>query len=142
VLPEQIRDAQEKGQFDNLLGKGKPLDLTPNPYAGDREMAYKILSDAGYAPEWIELDKAIRGRLERARTALVRAWQWHRESAGEPGGAAALTAWQAAVGVFHEEVAAINAQITELNLKVPSPCFQRAKVDAGREVRSLEEGAA
>jgi DnaJ family protein C protein 28 len=171
-IDEQIREAQEKGQFDNLPGKGKPLDLAPNPYAGDREMAFKILREAGYAPEWIELDKAIRLRLERARTALGRTWQWYRDLDRElgivaPDGtltAAALAspelnakrltaererrlaAWQAAVVSFGEEVAAINRQITELNLKVPSPRFQRSKVDAEREVQALvsapEEGAA
>jgi DnaJ family protein C protein 28 len=158
-IDEQIREAQERGQFDNLPGKGKPLDLTPNAYAGDREMAYKILREAGYAPEWIELDKAIRNRLAQARAALARAWAWYQEPAGEPGDAApaasawsrlrsrrprvereraeALAAWQAAEERFGEEVTAINAQITELNLKVPSPSFQRSKVDTGREVRAL-----
>jgi DnaJ family protein C protein 28 len=162
-IDEQIREAQEKGQFDNLPGKGKPLDLTSNAYAGDRELAYKILSEAGYAPEWIELDKAIRNRLSQARAALVRAWAWYQESAGGTGDAAglaaaassrrrprrlpvereravALAAWQAAEGRFREEVAAINAQITELNLKVPGPNFQRNKLDAGREVRALTGG--
>ncbi len=166
-IDEQIREAQAQGQFDNLPGKGKPLDLTPNPFAGDREMAFKVLRDAGYAPEWIELDKAIRFRLERARMTLARAWTWYEDSSRELDGAPPsvatraaalvprrlrarhyqagqerhLAAWQAAVATFHEEVAAINLQIAELNLKVPSPRFQRVKVDAEREVCSLVERA-
>jgi DnaJ family protein C protein 28 len=158
-IDEQIRRAQEQGQFENLAGQGKPLDLRPNPYAGDREMAFKILHDAGYAPEWIELDKAIRVRLERARRVLFRAWERYQEAAPEPDSAPEgpafvragfrrasgmaerrMVAWQVAVTAFHEEVAAINLQIAELNLKVPSPRFQRHKVDAGQEVRSLGEG--
>lgn len=159
-IDEQIREAQERGQFDNLPGKGRPLNLAPNPYAGDMEMAFKMLRDAGYAPEWIELDKAIRLRLERARIALARAWTGYQEATRElqapaspgplrAGGrrlqagrerAAALRAWQAAVAAFEREAAAINLMITELNLKVPGSRFQRSKVDAGREVRSLEEG--
>lgn len=161
-IDEQIREAQERGQFDNLPGRGKPLDLTPNPHAGDREMAFKILRDAGYAPEWIELDKAIRGKLERARTALARAWTRHQESTRKPWEPAtsklrswrppapgsqmaaerSLAAWQEAVVAFRQEVEAINREITELNLKVPSPGFQRAKVDAEREVQRLIEGKA
>lgn len=160
-IDEQIRLAQEQGQFENLPGRGKPLDLATNPHAGDRELAFKILRDAGFAPEWIELDKAIRVRLERSRLALLRAWEWYRDSArgsdsapdrptltrprGWRSPARAerhLTAWQAAVATFHREVADINQQIAELNLKVPSPRFQRLKVDAEQEVRSLEERAA
>ena len=30
-IDQQIREAQERGEFDNLPGKGRPLDLTPNP---------------------------------------------------------------------------------------------------------------
>lgn len=40
-IDQAIREAQERGEFDDLPGRGKPLDLTPNPYAVDvlREIA-------------------------------------------------------------------------------------------------------
>ena len=85
-IDQQIREAQERGEFDELPGAGKPLNLTPNPYAQDRELAFKILKDAGYAPDWIELDKAIRGQLERARTVLSRRWAWRRARLDELAG--------------------------------------------------------
>ncbi len=150
AIDRQIREAMERGAFDNLPGKGKPLDLAPNPYASDQEMAFKILKDAGCAPEWIELDKAIRERLDKARAALVRSWEWHQarlsQLAGRTDGRAeaerkqSLGSWQAAVKAFEEEVTAINKQIGELNLKVPSSRFQRFKIDAAQEVTRLERG--
>ena len=150
AIDRQIREAMERVAFDNLPGKGKPLDLTPNPYAADQEMAFKILKDAGCAPEWIELDKAIRERLDKARAALVRSWEWHQARlsrlTGQTDGQAeaerklSLGSWQAAVTAFEEEVTAINKQIGELNLKVPSPRFQRFKIDAAQEVERLEKG--
>jgi DnaJ homolog subfamily C member 28 len=150
-LDVQIREAQQRGEFDNLPGKGKPLDLTPNPYAREQELAFKILKDAGYAPEWIELDKAIRGKLERATATLSRHWEWHQdrlgELAGRPGSwaeaerARVLAGWQQAVATFEQAVAAINAEITELNLKVPDARFQRSKVNAAREVDRLTRGS-
>ena len=39
-IDQQIREAQERGEFDNLPGKGKPLDLAPNPYAQEQELAF------------------------------------------------------------------------------------------------------
>ncbi|MDX9832468.1 MAG: DUF1992 domain-containing protein [Anaerolineae bacterium] len=148
-IDQQIRDAQERGDFDNLPGKGKPLNLEGNPYASDREMAFKILRDAGYAPEWIELDKAIRGHLEQARAALSRSWAWYRASLERLGHRSDAWAegercrlqdgWQRAVDAFQAEVKAINADIDELNLKVPSSRFQRARLDAARELEQLTD---
>jgi len=148
-IDQQIREAQERGEFDNLPGKGKPLDLTPNPYAGDQELAFKVLKDGGYAPEWIELDKAIRGRLERARIVLARRWEWRKgrlnELASQSGRWAEAerervqAGWRQAAAEFAQEVAAINHEIADLNLKVPSPRFQRNKIDAAREVERLME---
>jgi DnaJ family protein C protein 28 len=154
-IDQQIREAQARGEFDNLPDKGKPLDLTPNPYAQEQELAFKVLKDAGYAPEWIELDKAIRGKLERARATLLRRWEWRETrlhelaeratarcdgwSEGERG--RILEGWQQAVAAFGVEVEAINKEIADLNLKVPSPRFQRFKIDAAREVECLAEGS-
>ena len=154
-IDEQIREAQQRGEFDNLPGKGKPLDLTPNPYAREQEIAFKILKDAGCAPEWIELDKAIRSRLGRARSTLARQWDrcsaQLRELDAQSHGLAVTErpvssererewvrkAWQAAVVAFEQEVQASNQEIVDLNLKVPSPRFQRSKVDAKAEIAQL-----
>ena len=146
-IDQQIREAQERGEFDNLPGKGKPLDLTPNPYAKEQELAFKILKDAGYAPEWIELDKAIRGRLDRARTTLARRWAWYQSRLGELASRSdrwaqaererSLAGWEKAIVDFEVEITALNGEIGELNLKVPSPRFQRSKVNVAREIARI-----
>lgn len=151
-IDEQIREARERGEFENLAGEGQPLDLTPNPFAQDRELAFKILKDAGYAPDWIELDKAIRHKLKKARAVLGRSWR-HREAclmeladqADEWALAErqrARASWQQALASFEDEVESINKEIADLNLKVPSPRFQRSKVDAAREMADLQGGTA
>lgn len=150
-IDQKIREAQERGDFDDLPGKGKRLDLAPNPYARDQELAFKVLKDAGYAPEWIELDKAIRGKADRARAALLRHWEWRetrlhelaaqaaRDSWSEAERARILERWQQAVSAFRLEIDAINKEIAELNLKVPSSRFQRSKLEALREVERITE---
>lgn len=64
-----LKKAMERGEFDNLEGTGKPLNLGDNPFLPDEmHMAYKILKDNGYAPYWIELGKqidAIRAKLNK-----------------------------------------------------------------------------
>lgn len=150
-IDRKIREAQEQGAFDDLPGRGKPLDLQGNPYAQDRELSFKILKDAGYAPEWIELDKAIRMRLERTRMALSRSWEWHQARLLELAGSdsrwasaereRSLNTWQTKLAHFEAEIAALNGEIRVLNLMVPSPRFQRSRVNAAREIRLLTEAA-
>lgn len=147
-VDQEIREAQEQGKFDNLPGRGKPIDLTPNPYAQDQELAFKILRDAGYAPEWIELDKAIRHKLEHARAMLLRRWEWREarlhELAESPDSwsnaerSRALAGWQDAIVAFELQLEEINQEIRVLNLRAPSSCFQRSLLDAAREIASVE----
>src|SRR5712692_11476963 len=64
-IDEQIRQAQERGEFDNLQGMGKPLNLDSNPFAGEKAMGYGLLKSNGFAPPEIELANEIRRELER-----------------------------------------------------------------------------
>ena len=66
-IEEQIREAEERGEFANLPGAGKPLHLSGNPYAGDKAMGYNLLKSNGFAPQEIELAKEIRTEFERAQ---------------------------------------------------------------------------
>ena len=146
-IDQEIREAQERGKFDNLPGRGKPIDLTPNPFAQGQDLAFKILKDAGYAPEWIELDKAIRMKIERARAALVRRWEWrearlHELAARCDSWSVAerrriLEGWRDAVKKFELELADVNRDVAELNLKAPNATFRRSLLDPARELASL-----
>jgi len=58
LVEDQIKEAMARGEFANLPGAGKPLDLAENPYTPEGlRLAYKILKDSGYAPLWLELHK-------------------------------------------------------------------------------------
>ena len=149
-VDQQIREAHERGEFEDLPGMGEPLDLALNPFAKGQEIAFKVLQDAGFAPDWIELDKAVRDKLEKARAALSRSWTWRQARLAELSDQTEKRAlaeqqrvqagWQQAAASFIEEVESINREIADLNLKVPSPQFQRSKVDAAREVADLQGG--
>lgn len=73
VVEQRVWHAMEEGQFENLPGKGKPLDLDTNPHADPAEdTLYRILNKNGCAPEWVELNKEIRNRIASWRLALRR----------------------------------------------------------------------
>ncbi len=71
VVDKQIRDAIERGEFDNLSGRGKPIDLGENPFTPrEWRLAYKVMEDAGVSPEWIEQDKEIRREVAKLAALL------------------------------------------------------------------------
>ena len=64
IVEERIRQAQKKGEFDNLPGSGKPLKFEDDSYImGELRLAYKILKNADCIPPEIELKKEI-NRME------------------------------------------------------------------------------
>ena len=64
--------AQERGDFDDLPGHGKPLRIEESPFAGGLDIGFGILKNAGVAPYWVELEKEIRAACEQLDAIAVR----------------------------------------------------------------------
>jgi hypothetical protein len=61
IIENIIREAIEKGEFDNLPGKGKPLVFEDDSHVPeDLRLAYKILKNADCIPPELQLKKDIR----------------------------------------------------------------------------------
>ena len=57
-----IQEAMERGEFDNLPGKGKPIDLTSYfETSEDVRVAQSVLKNAGMQSPEVELLKEIAG---------------------------------------------------------------------------------
>jgi hypothetical protein len=60
IVERKIREAVEKGEFDNLPGKGKPLVLEDDSHVPeDLRIAYRILKNADCLPPEIQEKKEI-----------------------------------------------------------------------------------
>jgi len=61
IVEERILRAKKNGEFDNLAGNGKPLDLKDDIHVSeDLRLAFKILKNADCLPPEIELKKEIK----------------------------------------------------------------------------------
>ena len=59
-VEDQIKKAMAEGEFDNLPGKGKPIDL--NAYfqtPEDLRICYSILKNGSFVPEEVQMLKDI-----------------------------------------------------------------------------------
>jgi hypothetical protein len=60
LAEEKIREAMERGEFENLPGAGKPLRLDDDSMIPpELRVAYRILKNAGFLPPELELRKEI-----------------------------------------------------------------------------------
>ena len=85
IVEEKIIEAQKAGAFDNLPGKGKPLELEDIRWVPeDLRVAYHILKNAHVLPPEVELRKEIRTledllkyiEDEGERRATLKSIQW------------------------------------------------------------------
>lgn len=60
-----IREAQQRGEFEDLSGQGQPLPETNDPFMPETlRMAYKMLKNAGYVPREVQSQREIRSLIE------------------------------------------------------------------------------
>ncbi len=56
LIERKIEESIAKGEFDNLPGMGKPLDLKDDSFVpDDLRMAYRVLQNAGVKPVEVEM---------------------------------------------------------------------------------------
>jgi len=71
LVEAAIKEAQERGEFDNLPGKGKPIDLTAYfETPEDIRVAYSVLKNAGMTSLEVDLLKEI-AELKQVQAAMV-----------------------------------------------------------------------
>ena len=71
IVEAKIQEAMERGEFDNLPGKGKPIDLTEYFETPEEvRLANSVLKNAGMTSREVDLLKEI-AELKQILTALL-----------------------------------------------------------------------
>ncbi len=144
VIEEQIRAAQERGDFDNLPGAGKPLQLDENPYAGDRALAFHLLQQNGLLPPELELGREVDADLARAEKLLAelrreRDWLLNRPFFARARAQATYARLRAEYAARYEEaLRQIRSKILSLNIIAPST-LHRPIIDVEAKMRAFQQ---
>lgn len=139
---DPVRKAMQEGQFDDLPGKGKPLNLDENPFADPEwELAQHMLKSSGYSLPWIETRQEIEKELAEIRAELRRTCEWRQVSLEQGQPAAQIEKeWQQGVRVFRERVLELNKRIRDYNLQAPSDRFHLFILNADKEIAVIVTG--
>lgn len=139
LVDQKIREAMKQGEFDDLPGKGQPIDLSENPFEDpDWRTAHRLLRNAGFAPSWIEERKDIDAELALARAELARAGLVRRNARDTRHLSSAEARWDRSEASFRTKIAELNRRISAWNLKAPSLAFQRKRIDGEREIDQIK----
>ncbi len=137
-IDEQIRQAMQRGDFDDLPGKGKPLDLSENPHVDPGwRMAYRMLKENGYSLPWIETRRSIELDIENSLKSLRQNWDWRQNANGQRSLMHAEKVWQQALQKFRDDADKLNKRIRDYNLEVPADQFQRRQINAHLEITKI-----
>jgi hypothetical protein len=132
AIEQIIREARERGLFDNLAGAGKPLEIADDSAAGDWAMAFRMLKSAGETLPWIALGREIEADQARLSAELERAAGWLRRWRDDP------RAYELERGRARERylsaAAALDRKLWLYNAQVPS-----FRLDRGRLPRQAAE---
>lgn len=116
VVGRRIEEATRNGAFENLRGKGRPLNLQRNPYVPEEmEMAYSIMEKNNIAPEWIGDRAALLRSIEAFRAQLRERVIVYKSACAQAGDAVARAQ---AAEAWHQYLSAAEALIVELNRRI------------------------
>jgi len=116
AIDTQIREAQERGDFDNLPGQGRPLPA--DVWDDEWGLAYHILRQAGETLPWISLGRDIEAAQAKLQALL-------RDAATVSFAERARAREQ-----YLREAAALDKLLQEYAFVVPSRQLERGRLPA------------
>lgn len=132
MVEDVIREAMERGEFDNLPGKGMPLNLSADPLLDPlMSIVNRILRDNGLSHPFIEARRTMEAEAAECRAFLAREWLLDRQRGGSG------DRWGNAQQTFRARVEELNRQVRIFNLKAPSPVLHGLALDAEEEIRRI-----
>lgn len=147
-----IREAADRGEFDHLSGTGEPLaDDSSDVFAGEKALAHKIIKNAGYLPDFLQLRRDIEREIFEAQTFIRRSIRRRERGLARldsvklekmvPLHRRTWDDWYANLAEFERRILEINVQIEIFNLKNELPSMFMKKLDASAEREQAENEA-
>ena len=138
VIERIIDEAAEKGAFDDLPGKGKPLKLNKNPYAADQQLAYELLQNNDFTLPWIARRNEMLDKAAELRESLAHDWARARQrwqQAEPPAQAEQQHEWTSLLRNYAARIVALNREIARANLSIPLSQLELLQLTLDEELK-------
>lgn len=129
----RIEEAMRDGQFENLRGRGTPLDPTPDPHVlPEMQRANSPLKNNGLAPAWISERSAVlaaigalHSKIQRAAIAYATALRNAKDRLAPE---QIKADWQEQLSSLRADVGALSRRIELQNFNQPAAFLEIFKV--------------
>jgi hypothetical protein len=153
IAERRIREAIDAGEFDNLSGAGKPLaDQEDNPFVPeDMRVAFKVLQNSGYAPDWMTLAQEIEDDLDGLKISADYHFRMLREELAEVGSNPYAvkrlrtemdrlrSLHKRASAQYRQKIEAVNRKISTFNQTVPIASLLKIPLDVEVQMAHYED---
>ena len=78
LMEDLIEDGRRRGLFENLPGKGKPLNLEHNAYEGSNTLANQLMKANDAKPIWLAQRIGVSEKIDELRTEMARVWERYK----------------------------------------------------------------
>lgn len=141
LIEDLIEDGRQRGLFDDLPGKGKPLDLGRPGDERGQSLANQLLADNDLRPPWLAMRVAADEKIAAFRQRVEREWRrydqaWRQAQSDSVRGALAL-GWDDLCKEWAAEIVSLNRLIADYNLRRPSNGLEMYKLKLEHELEKL-----
>lgn len=139
IVGQRIEQAMREGAFDNLPGRGQPLNLTKNPFVpDDQQMAFKLLDNNDLRPVWISERNQVLAEITRLRSTIAATVRTHRQEYKATEKTEELdhlsSSWSYQIEEWTAEIVDLNKRIEILNLQQPVAQLEIIKLRLDNEL--------
>ncbi len=142
LMEDLIEDGRRRGLFEDLPGKGKPLDLEQNIYEGSQTLANQIMKANDIKPAWLSQRLGVMEAVEAFRATMTRTWQLYRtnfaHAPGETHRQALNLGWDELCRGWQVAIDKLNKDIDSYNLKRPPGQTELYKLRLADELKRIE----
>ncbi len=140
LIEDLIEDGRQRGLFDDLAGRGRPLELDPD--TGGNALANKLLKDNDLRPAWLNQRVEVVEKIDTLRADIARTWTRYSTAfaqAQSDSHRGPLTiGWDDACKGWESAIVALNKQIEGYNLKRPASQLELFKLRLADELKRVD----
>lgn len=123
LMEDLIEDGRRRGLFENLPGKGKPLDLEQNVYEGSNTLANQLMKANDIKPAWLTQRIGVVEKVDELRAEMSRTWERYRhlfnQAQSDSHRQALRLGWDDVCQQWQAKAERLNKEIDTYNLKRP-----------------------